>query len=52
MEIMNEVKKVVLASAILTGAVGAADQAFAEEVRSLAPISGSEQHSVDRKSVV
>ncbi len=52
MEIMNEVKKVVLASAILTGAVGATNQVLAEEVKPLEPILGSEQQAVEKHSEV
>lgn len=52
MEIMNEVKKVVLAGAILTGAVSVANQALAEEVKPLEPISGSEQKAVEKHSEV
>ena len=52
MEIMNEVKKVVLAGAILTGAVSVANQALAEEVKLLEPISGSEQKAVEKHSEV
>ncbi|KGM37009.1 SEC10/PgrA surface exclusion domain-containing protein [Streptococcus sinensis] len=52
MEIMNEVKKVVLASAILTGAVGATNQVLAEEVKPLEPILGSEQQAVEKHSAV
>ena len=52
MEIMNEVKKVVLAGAILTGAVSVANQALAEEVKLLEPISGSEQKAGEKHSEV
>ena len=52
MEIINEVKKVVLAGAILTGAVSVANQALAEEVKPLEPISGSEQKAVEKHSEV
>ena len=52
MEIMDEVKKVVLAGAILTGAVGATNQVLAEEVKPLEPISGNEQKAVEKHSEV
>lgn len=52
MEIINEVKKVVLAGAILTGAVSVANLALAEEVKPLEPISGSEQKAVEKHSEV
>lgn len=51
MEIMNEVKKVVLASAILTGAVGATNQVLAEEVKPLEPILGSEQQGTNQEAI-
>lgn len=51
MEIMNEVKKVVLASAILTGAVGATNQVLAEEVKPLEPILGSEQQGTNQEVI-
>lgn len=50
MEIMNEVKKVVLASAILTGAVGAVTQVKADETKAPEPISGTEQKTSERKA--
>lgn len=52
MEIMDEVKKIVLAGAILAGAVGGTNQALAEEVKPLEPISGSEQKAVEKHSEV
>ena len=52
MEIMNEVKKVVLASAILTGAVGAVAQVKADEKKAPEPIPGTEQKTSERKAQV
>ena len=52
MEIMNEVKKVVLASAILTGAVGAVAQVKADETKAPEPIPGTEQKTSERKAQV
>ena len=51
MEMMKEVKKALLASAIATAAVGATTQAFAEEVKPLEPNSGSQQKSATKKTV-
>lgn len=51
MEIMNEVKKVLLAGAIVTAAVGATTQASAEELKPTEPISGSQQKSATKKTV-
>ena len=51
MEIMNEVKKFVLASAIATAAVGATTQASAEELRPSEPISGGQQKTETKKTV-
>ena len=51
MEIMNEVKKVLLAGAIVTVAVGATTQASAEELKPTEPISGSQQKSETKKTV-
>ena len=51
MEIMNEVKKFVLASAIATAAVGATTQASAEELRPSEPISGDQQKTETKKTV-
>lgn len=52
MKIMNEVKKVVLASAILTGAVGAVTQVKADETKAPEPIPGTEQKTSERKDQV
>ena len=51
MEIMKEVKKVLLAGAIATAAVGATTQASAEEVKPSEPISGSQQKTATQKTV-
>ena len=51
MEIMNEVKKVLLASAIATAAVGTTTQASAEEVKPLEPNSGNQQKTATQKTV-
>ena len=51
MEMMNEVKKFMLASAIATVAVGATTQASAEEVKPSVPISGSKQKTATQKTV-
>ena len=51
MEMMNEVKKVLLAGAIVTAAVGATTQASAEEVKPSEPISGSQQKTATQKTV-
>ena len=51
MEMMNEVKKFMLASAIATVAVGATTQASAEEVKPSEPISGSQQKTATQKTV-
>lgn len=51
MEMMKEVKKVLLASAIATAAVGATTQAFAEEVKSSEPNSGNQQKTATKKTV-
>ena len=51
MEIMNEVKKVLLAGAIATAAVGATTQVSAEELKPSEPISGSQQKTVTQKTV-
>ena len=48
MEIMNEVKKFVLASAIATAAVGATTQASAEELKPSEPISGGQQKTTQK----
>lgn len=52
MEIMNEVKKVVLAGAILTGAVGVVTQVKADETKAPEPIPGTEQKTSERKAQV
>lgn len=52
MEIMNEIKKVVLASAILTGAVGTVTQVKADETKAPEPIPGTEQKTSERKAQV
>lgn len=51
MEMMNEVKKVLLAGAIATAAVGATAQASAEELKPTEPISGSQQKTATKKTV-
>ena len=51
MEIMNEVKKVMLASVIATASVGVITQAFAEEVKPLEPNSGNQQKTATQKTV-
>lgn len=51
MEIMNEVKKAILASVIATVAVGVTTQASAEEVNPSEPISGSQQKTATQKTV-
>ena len=51
MEMMKEVKKVLLAGAIATAAVGATTQASAEEVKPSEPISGSQQKTATQKTV-
>ena len=48
---MNEVKKVLLAGAIATAAVGATTQASAEELKPTEPISGSQQKTATKKTV-
>lgn len=51
MEMMKEVKKVLLASAIATAAVGTTTQASAEEVKPLEPNSGNQQKTATQKTV-
>ena len=51
MEMMNEVKKFMLASAIATAAVGVTTQASAEEVKPSEPISGSQQKTATQKTI-
>ena len=51
MEMMKEVKKVLLASAITTVTVGATTQAFAEEVKPSEPNSGNQQKTATQKTV-
>lgn len=51
MEMMNEVKKFMLASAIATAAVGVTNQASAEEVKPAEPISGSQQKAATQKTI-
>lgn len=51
MEMMNEVKKFMLASAIATVAVGVTTQASAEELKPTEPISGSQQKTATQKTV-
>ena len=51
MEMMNEVKKFMLASAIATAAVGVTTQASAEEVKPAEPISGSQQKTATQKTI-
>lgn len=50
MEMMNEVKKVLLASAIATAAIGTTTQASAEEVKPLEPNSGNQQKTATQKT--
>lgn len=51
MEMMKEVKKVILASAIATAAVGATTQVTAEEVKPSELNSGNQQKTVTQKTV-
>ena len=51
MEIMNEVKKVMLASVIATASVGVTTQVTAEEVKPLEPNSSNQQKTVTQKTV-
>lgn len=51
MEMMNEVKKVLLAGAIVTAAVGATTQAFAEELKPSELTSGNQQKTATQKTV-
>ena len=51
MEMMKEVKKFMLASAIATVAVGVTAQASEEELKPLEPISGSQQKTATQKTV-
>lgn len=51
MEMMKEVKKALLASAIATAAVGTTTQAFAEEVKPLEPNSGNQQKTATQKTI-
>ncbi|RSI90566.1 Chromosome partition protein Smc [Streptococcus mitis] len=51
MEMMNEVKKFMLASAIATAAVGVTTQVSAEEVKPAEPISGSQQKTATQKTI-
>ena len=51
MEMMKEVKKALLASAIATAAVGTTTQASAEEVKPLEPNSGNQQKTATQKTV-
>ena len=51
MEIMNEVKKVMLASVIATASVGVTTQVTAEEVKPLEPNSGNQQKTATQKTV-
>ena len=51
MEIMNEVKKVMLASVIATASVGVTMQVTAEEVKPLEPNSSNQQKTVTQKTV-
>lgn len=51
MEMMKEVKKVLLASAIATATVGVTTQAFAEEVKPSEPNSGNQQKTATQKTV-
>ena len=48
---MKEVKKVLLAGAIATVAVGATNQASAEEVKPSEPNSGNQQKTATKKTV-
>lgn len=48
MEMMNEVKKILLAGAIATAAVGATTQASAEELKPSEPISGGQQKTTQK----
>ena len=51
MEMMKEVKKILLAGAIATVAVGATTKASAEEVKPLEPNSGNQQKTATQKTV-
>ena len=51
MKMMKEVKKVLLAGAIATVAVGATNQASAEEVKPSEPNSGNQQKTATKKTV-
>ncbi|WP_172930726.1 SEC10/PgrA surface exclusion domain-containing protein [Streptococcus sp. 339] len=51
MEIMNEVKKVMLASVIATASVGVTTQVTAEGVKPLEPNSGNQQKTATQKTV-
>lgn len=51
MEMMKEVKKVLLASAIATAAVGVTTQASAEEVKASEPNTGNQQKTASQKTV-
>ncbi|TYK94651.1 hypothetical protein E0F66_11355, partial [Streptococcus pyogenes] len=51
MEIMNEVKKVMLASVIATASVGVTTQVTAEEEKPSDQISGNQQKTVTQKTV-
>ena len=51
MEMMKEVKKILLAGAISTVAVGATTKASAEEVKPLEPNSGNQQKTATQKTV-
>ena len=51
MEIMNEVKKVLLASVIATASVGVTTQVTAEEVKPADQISENQQKTVTQKTV-
>ena len=51
MEMMKEVKKVLLASAVATATVGATTQAFAEEVKPSETNSGNQQKTATQKTV-
>lgn len=50
MEMMKEVKKVLLASAVATATVGATTQAFAEEVKPSETNSGNQQKTATQKN--
>ena len=50
MEMMKEVKKVLLASAVATAAIGATTQASAEEVKPLESNSGNQQKTATQKT--